>query len=126
MIDEPTSDEAAQVRQGWAYRLIEALRGNQTLMGAIVIAIAGRAPNHPPRILTGGVVSADGYLLVNFEARAEPGVAKQVVIGPIEMVRDQYRMLCDSLGLPDDEREKFFGEFRKWIVKDCRPPLVMQ
>jgi hypothetical protein len=119
-VTDAASDEAAQVREGWAYRLIEALRGNQTLMGAMVIAIAGRAPHHPPRILTGAVVSVDGYLMVNFEGRGKPGEALPSVIGQVEAVRDEFRKVCDKIGLPDEERIKFFDEFRKWIVKDWR------
>lgn len=119
------SDAAEAARLKWDYRLIQAFRGNQTLMGAMVIAICGKAPNHPPRILTGGVISREGILLVAFEARAAPGVAQMVEIGPIDKIRDEFRRACDTLALPDTEREEFFQEFRKWIVRDWRDNHVM-
>lgn len=120
MAEAQLSTPQEQVRQHWAYRLIQRLRGNQTLMGALVIAIVQKMPSNPPRILTGGLVNKDGILIVSLERRQFPGTAKWVALGPVDGIRDEFRRLMDGMGLSDAEHLAFFDAMRRWIVRDKR------
>lgn len=116
----PITEEQEKTRQSWQYKTVELLRGNQTLLGSVLLAILGKAPSNPPRIISAGVITAEGILITAFEARAQRGVALTVELGPVEQVRDLYRSICDQLKLPDADRIEFFNEMRKWISRDYR------
>jgi hypothetical protein len=106
----------------WQYRLIDALKGNRTLTGAMAIAIIGKMPSHPPRIVTQSIVTKEGILVVCLEARGSEGIPDWVPLGPVDKIRDEFRRICDRLAFSDAEHVEFFDGFKKWIRKDWRQP----
>lgn len=129
--------------RGWRERAIIETRGNQTELGAVLIAVLGKAPDNPPRIVGLGRITKDGLLIASFQHKdghvtfwnvnrpwlddegKQPNpryVAGEnpVCFGKVGDVTDAFRRLADRLQLSDAERVEMLGEFRKWIAKDDR------
>ena len=108
----------------WQVRLIEALQGNQSLPGCILIAALGQsrdAEGFPRRPSFGshGIITAGGLLMSkmvdrNGEYRGYQGIA------PVAEVIDHFKRYADQLKLKDAEREALFQELRRWIRYDYR------
>ena len=139
-------DTASAKPLTWEGQLIIATKGNQSLMGCVVIAILRRAPSNPPRfIYPTARIDADGRLFCPFEDRhgrkwidydelvqTPGGVARQPTVdewklggktfspGTVIEVRDEMRRLADFCKLSDADRIAFFAEFGKWIERDER------
>jgi hypothetical protein len=115
--------EAARTaeRNSWQYRAIAATRGNQTRLGALVIAVMGKAPKNPPAFARRGAnIDPHGYVLCNFAAR-DGTVTHNALVGHWRELRDNFRGLADHLQLDDAEREDMFRCVRDWIYLDLRP-----
>lgn len=102
------------------FRMIALLKGNQSLSGALAIAVAGKQPDHPPRIVQPGRVTEDGVLVVCVESRANPGYAKWCPLGYVDQIRDEFRKYADTLGFTDAEHLAWFDAFRSFIAIDDR------
>lgn len=103
----------------WKARALIATRGNQSQLGAILIAILGRAPDHPPRFGSGAVITSDGYVLAHFQDIRGEWHAGAFVSSVDELVGN-FRGLADHLKLSDAERVEMFNELRMWITTDER------
>jgi len=112
------------IRMGWRYRAIQLLRGNQTQMGALVIAICGKRSSNPPRIMASGKIDKDGNVLVAFQGR-DGTIHDPFRYCGVQEMCDQFSELADHMKLSDIERIEMFGEVRRWISKDDRVDQVL-
>lgn len=111
----------AQEQAAWQYKAIVATRGNQTLLGAILLAIIGKQAKHPPQIVGTATVDAEGLCWTNLRKAHGAEVAQGTVcVGRIQDIRDDFRRLADFLKLDDHERRELFEELRKWVAVDLR------
>lgn len=113
-----TASQAEQ-RATWQYRAIEATRGNQSQLGALILAILGKAPDHPPRFGSGGVITSDGYLTAHFQDKAGDW-HMGAFVGSVEDFVNNLRGLSEHLKLTDRENNELFAEAKKWITHDYR------
>lgn len=109
-----------QEQNSWPYKAVLATRGNQTLMGCVVLAVIGRQPKHPPYIASAATVDQDGLVWVQMARIKDGGQISLACIGNIIDVRDDFRRLADHLKLDDGERIDMFEELRKWVAIDMR------
>lgn len=108
----------AQEQGTWQYKAVVACRGNQTMVGTILLAIIGRNAKNPPQITTTATVDEHGLVWAGIATRnGQHGLA---VLGTIQDVRDEFRRLADYLKLDDHERIELFEELRKWVAVDMR------
>ena len=103
----------------WQYRAVEALRGNQQAMGAVMIAVLGKAAMHrPPRSGHQAMINAQGIVIAPYENRhGAVGLAR---VATVQELRGEFNKLADKLHFTDTERNEMFGELRKWIAFDER------
>lgn len=103
----------------WKQRAIVATMGNQSLLGAILIATLGMAPDNPPRVVSAAEVDEEGNVLAFFQKRGEEGATLTRLCSLDELVTN-FRGLADALALSDPDRQAMFKELRSWVVKDHR------
>jgi len=102
----------------WQYRAIAKTKANQTVIGAVLLAVLGKATSHPPRFGAGAVITPEGMVMALFQDRT---LKKTLApISPIGEFVDTFRRLADDLKLGDADRIAMFSEVRKWIIKDDR------
>jgi len=103
----------------WRYRTIDALRGNQSPLGTVLLAVLGRQQSRLPRLGTQAYIDAAGIVHVDFWD--EHGDHKPASpLNSVKELTDSFRYLADELKLSDADREAMFGELRKWIKRDYR------
>jgi hypothetical protein len=100
-------------------RAVVATRGNQTLLGCILLAVLGKAASNPPRFGSGAVIRLDGTVTAHFQGRNGAWTEGAHIANIIE-VRDGFRRLADALDLGDEDRGDMFTELAKWITHDER------
>lgn len=103
----------------WQARAIEATRGNQSRLGAIVMAVLGQTPKEPPAFGLGAVITSDGYIMCDFLTR-DGELHTAAFVGAVADLVDNCRGLADHLKLADDERLAFFQSVRAWVKRDYR------
>ena len=107
-----------ETKKSWQYRAIEKLKGNQSLLGALVIAIAGRACR-PPCIHPHGMkITRDGAIEVLYDDGS--GWKTRTIFSQVEDFNDMFRGLASELGMSWAQREDMFTELRKFCFKDER------
>lgn len=110
-------------RQAWQYRAVERTRGNQTLLGCIILSVIGRPAKNPPRV--GALAKID--LLGNIRTGMTNGRGvdyEDCLIGTVKQVADQFNRLADDLKFSDEDRLAMFAELQKWIEHDERALLI--
>lgn len=111
----------AQEQASWQYKAILATRGNQTLLGAILLQLLGKQAKHPPQILSTATVDEQGLAWCKLRKELGGEIAEGIIcVGLITDVRDEFRRLADYLKLDDDERIELFNELRMWVEIDLR------
>lgn len=122
----PLNVAQIKARSSWQYRVIEMMHGNQTQIGAVVIAILGKAKTHgPPRFGHQAAITSDGFIVAPFEGRDRNMTLAKV--GHVNEITKQLREIADVLKLEDNERKELFSELRKWIIYDERSePSILQ
>ncbi len=104
---------------GWRYRAVNATRGNQTMLGCILLAVINRPAKNPPWFGPTCVINPEGVVLSNFVDRHNTmHVALPVCTVP-ELV-DEFRRLADTCNMTDSERQEMVDELRKWVSVDYR------
>lgn len=108
-------------QEGWPVKLLHLTRGNQTLDGAVVIAVLGRVPPSRRQCFASptAIIDADGQVRCPFIDR-NGEIDAEFIVGTTIELRDNMRQLCDAAKLSDDERRAFFEALGKWIEKDYR------
>ena len=108
------------VRPAWHAKAIEATRGNQSQMGALVIAILGKRPKYGPWFGKSATITTDGYLICDFMDRHQ-AFHMGAFVGSVRDLIVNLRGLADHLQLNDEDRKAMFLAARQWIATDCRP-----
>ncbi len=106
-------------RVSWKLRAIRATKGNQSQLGAILIAVLGRLPKHPPRFGLRAVITSDGFVLADFQGKDYVKHSAAFVCDVSDLTKN-FRGLADHLKLNKEDREEMFAELRKWIARDYR------
>ncbi len=108
-------------RQHWLFRAVQATRGNQTLLGCLVLAVMNKNAKHPPWLSPRGMtIWPDGRVVT--AAILRPGQSEQpMALGRISDVVANWRELADTIKATDAERVQMFDELRKHVQKDMRP-----
>lgn len=107
-----------QEQNSWPFKAVLATRGNQTIVGTIVLALIAKPPKHGPRIETTATIDEAGLTWVGMTNRR--GGYGLACIGHIHDIRDEFRRLADHLKLDDGERIDLFEQLRKWVGVDMR------
>lgn len=116
VFETPSAETAS-----WQYKAIVATRGNQTMLGAILLQVIGKQAKNPPRITGTASVDAEGLCWTLLLAQHGTEVAEGLVcLGYIGEIVDEFRRLADFLKLDDAERIELFDELRKWVSVDLR------
>lgn len=116
---ELTARQEAE-RLTWQYRAVQATRGNQTMLGTILLAAIGRNAKNPPWFEPGAEIDADGILMANFVGRDRIDNHQLVPVAKLDAVLTEFNHLADAIKATDDERIAMFEALRKWIAKDHR------
>ena len=109
----------AKLHASWQFRAEQFTRGNQTAMGAIVLAVLRRRPHEPPAIGGKAVIGRDGWVYASYLNAASTYEAVRAVCSVADLTNN-FRRLADALKLTDTERKEMFDEVKKWIVRDFR------
>lgn len=107
-----------QEQNSWPFKAVLATRGNQTLLGCIVLQLICRQPKNPPRVESLASVDEQGLTWAYVTSRS--GARRLTCLGSITDIRDDFRRLADHLKLDDGERVEMFDELRKWVSIDRR------
>lgn len=121
-----------QEKRTWQYKAIAYTHGNQSQLGALVIAMLQRNRGAPCFLpagrsivvdgvsMDGGItITADGRCVVTYLAGNGDPPRREVLYSTTEL-QDIFRGLADVLELTDNERMAMFDELKKFIVKDLR------
>lgn len=118
-------EKREKAKRTWQYKVVEATRGNQTMLGAVVIAMLNKQSAHPPRFWrNGATIDADGY--VHSELQDRTGIWKRICIGHATDLAKELNILADQCKLHDHERLALFSEAQKWISRDARATSNLQ
>lgn len=107
-----------QEQNSWPFKAVLATRGQQTLLGCIVLQLICKTPKNPPRVDSLASVDEAGLCWAAVVNRA--GIRRITCLGHITDIRDEFRRLADHLKLDDGERVEMFDELRKWVAVDMR------
>lgn len=100
----------------WKWRVLRASMG--TTVGAVITAMLGVNPKNGPAFGLTCDIRLDGKVITPVRRGGVWG--KPEVIGTVESVRDNIRVLADHCKLGDRDREALFEELRKWVRRDFR------
>lgn len=106
-------------RQTWQYRAVAATRGNQTLLGTLLLAVMGKEPKGAPKWGHTAIIKLDGRVVADFQNRRGACYAN-VEVGTIPEIGSWFNRLADEIKATDEERMAMFGELRKWMAIDER------
>lgn len=121
MDDRTVFSTPSEETASWQYKAIVATRGNQTLLGTILLQLIGKAAKHPPQIVSLATVDEAGLTWAVLRKQHGAEVAEGLVcLGLIGDIRDEFRRLADYLKLDDTERLELFDELKKWVEVDLR------
>lgn len=106
-------------RASWKYRAIEATRGPQSQLGAILLAALGKQRNTRPQFVGSATITSDGFIMCSFigkDGRHHMGA----FVGDVADLVRNFRGLADHLKLNDLERVEMFAAVKQWIAVDYR------
>ena len=112
-----------EATKSWQYRAIEFCHGNQSQLGAFLIAMMGRKVNPPCFHPRGVKINLEGNVLALYRGTAKDKWRVEFVYHVSELV-SLFRGLAEKLELSDAERVAMFDELRKFIFKDERAVSV--
>lgn len=109
------------MRRDWRLKMIEATRGNQSMLGCIVLAAIGKEPENPPYFRGKAIIASNGDVYCDFVGKDHLYHAK-ARIGDDEDFTRNLVMLTVHADLNADERTEFLALVNNWIAKDEREP----
>lgn len=115
----PDSPALEQAKLTWKWRAITITRGNQSRLGAVLLATLGKHTENPPWFGPSAVIDDNGNVFSNFVDRHNSDAAP-AFIGTVEEVVSNFNGLADAINATDQEREEMFAGLRQWISKDAR------
>lgn len=106
-------------RRDWRLKLIEATKGNQSLMGCIVLAAIGKGEDRTPGFRGKAVITNRNEVLCDF-VDSKGYHVKARISDDEDLVRNIVGLAyhCD---LNDEERTEFLARVNAWIWLDERP-----
>lgn len=99
-------------RETWQYKAIVATRGNQSRLGALVLAIAGKQPKHPPYLFSKGRI--DGPLVKAGMVQRNGTVHFDVPVFELDEGIRNLVDLAEALKLGDADTTDILEHFRAW------------
>ncbi len=102
----------------WQFRVLLASFPHDP-MGSVVRAVLGKWMQRGMAHGRVARINADGIVLTMVRDR-HGRWWKNMPVGSIIVLRDEFRRLADHCRLSDAERNALFEELRKWIAKDER------
>lgn len=102
----------------WQWRAIEHTRGNSTDFGAVMLAVLECTPHNPPAYGFPAFIDMDGHVMAWYLDRQERRL--QVDLGPVHLLRDQFRRVADQLKFSDAERLELFAKIHMFLPTDKR------
>lgn len=124
-LPEAKTEDQWRARQDWRFRAVTATRGNQTMLGAIVIAVLGMQRDTKPQFGRSANISPEGVVYSEFTAR-DGTVHPAQVIGTLDYLLREWRNLMDAIKLNDEDRTAMALALRSWINEDQRPDDVKE
>jgi hypothetical protein len=103
----------------WKLRALYATRGQQTMMGAIVLAIIGHIPRRRPYIRGLAEIDSTGVIWAKLYPKSVL-IPRKVPLCKVQDYTDELNRLADLCKFDDRERNELFTEARKWIERDHR------
>jgi len=122
-IERLTLEQEAQ-RADWRYRAISATKGNQTQLGAVLLAVLGKAPTGVPKFVGSATITSDGYITANFIDKSGTYHTGAFVCD-VEDLQRNFSGLADHLNFSDADRIAMFTKVREWIFKDYRQDTML-
>ena len=113
-----TEDQERQ-RVTWQYRCVARTRGNQTQLGAVLLAVLGQQRATYPRFQGQATITPEGIMLCDFYGRDMVYRPLAGVASVGELV-GQFSEIADDLRLPDQDRIALFAAVKNWIGRDMR------
>lgn len=105
-------------RSTWQYRAVTKLRGNQTELGALLLAILKKNAANPPKFSMSATITKDNLIVVGL---LKPGAREpEMKVWEIPVLTAMFSRLADQLKLNDADRIDMFAHVRNWIVRDER------
>jgi hypothetical protein len=117
MDDQKT--KAEKDRASWQYRAVEATRGPETKLGAILLAVLDKQRRTIPQFRGKATITSDGFVMCNFLAK-DGGLRLGAFVCDVDDLVRNFRGLADHLKLSDAERKEMFQAVRNWIGTDYR------
>ncbi len=119
MLEKLTAEQEEQ-RATWQYRCLQRLRSNETLPGAILLAVLDKSYRvHPPRVGREGEIDEAGQVWAGYQA-ADGTLYAQMQLCHIDDLIMAFRRLADDLKLGDKDRTAMFDLIRRWVARDAR------
>jgi hypothetical protein len=106
-------------RRDYRLKLIEATRGNQSMLGCIVLAAIGKEPENPPYFRGKAEITDRGDVLCDFVEKDGTYHAKARISDDEDLARNLV-MLTVHADLNEQERTEFLARVNNWIVVDGR------
>lgn len=111
--------------RSWQDRALERLQFNNTIPGAILLAVLGRATT-PPRLSREARITAQGIVMAHLTSRSHQWTPWPIQICHKDDMIGVFRELCDVLKFADNERIELFTELKRWIAKDDSAPYDIE
>lgn len=108
-------------RRDWRFRIIAATRGNQSLLGCIVLAALDKEPEHPPYFRGHATITEQGDFICDFVSK-DGTYNHDTRISTDEQIARNIVGLTVACNFTDEERIEFLARFNDWIGVDNRSP----
>lgn len=115
ILQGPLKMSATAVRQ-----LIEATDGNNTQLGAILLATMGMYPRRLPAFGLRAVITSDSHIMCDFRTK-DGSMHPNAFVCSVRDLQDNFRGLADHCKLSDPDRLALFDGVKRWIATDYRP-----
>jgi len=119
MVNELQDMLRERYEKSWKGRAERHTKGNETQLGAMVIAMLGRRPLRPPMFTGLAIIDRTGLVRCDFTDKNGHEL-KMLPIGDVLKIVTDFKNLADALKVTDSERTEMFTELRKWIMRDAR------
>jgi hypothetical protein len=103
----------------WQDRCVAATRGNESQLGAILLAAFGRTPDAPPYFVGKASITSDGFIMCAFTAR-DGRHHHGAFVGGVDDLERNVRGLAAHLKLSALDRSLLFKALRSWLDTDYR------
>lgn len=112
--------QAVAERQTWQFKVVAYTRGNQSQLGALIVAMLGRKVNPPCFNPLGVKITKAGQVVALYKRDVRSKWSPEMIYENVEAMNVVFRGLAAELKLSDAETEAMFSELRKFVRKDER------